>query len=104
MPLEITQQEREGIQILELKGRLTFGEEDLRLRTELDRLVGEKKTKVVLDLEGLNVIDTTGFETLVFVQETLRDSGGRLALAGLQPSHIDALMKAKLEVVFGFRR
>ena|SRR5437868_899613 len=100
MPLEIAQREREGIEILDLKGRLTFGEEDLQLRNKLEELVAKNKTKVVLSLESLSAIDTTGLGTLLFAQETLRASGGGVALAGLLPSHIESLMKAKLEVVF----
>lgn len=100
MPLEIVTRKQEGIEILDLKGRLTFGEEDLRLREELEKLGREKKTKVVMDLDNLHQIDTTGFGTLLFAQETLRASGGGLALARLKPAHIEVLMKAKLEVVF----
>ena len=100
MPLEIAQREQEGIEILDLKGRLTFGEEDLQLREELERLVREKKTKVVMDLDDLHQIDSTGFGTLLFAMETLRDAGGGLALASLKPAHIEVLMKARLEVAF----
>ncbi|MGD0049273.1 MAG: hypothetical protein ABSE42_19935 [Bryobacteraceae bacterium] len=38
MSLEITMGEREGIGILELHGHLTFGQEDLEFRSEVDRL------------------------------------------------------------------
>jgi anti-sigma B factor antagonist len=100
MGLEIVTREQEGIQILDLRGRLTFGEEDLRLREELEGLVREKKTKVVMNLDDLQQIDSTGFGTLLFGQETLRASGGGLALTRLKPAHIEVLMKAKLEVVF----
>ena len=100
MPLEISVREQEGIEILDLKGRLIFGEEDLRLREELERLVREKKMKVVMDLDDVHQIDSTGFGTLLFAQETLRASGGGLALARLKPAHVEVLMKAKLEVVF----
>jgi len=72
----------------------------LQFRNELDRLVQEKKTKVVLNLEGLHEMDTTGLGTLLYARERLRTSGGRLALADLQPSHLEVLMKAKL--IFAF--
>jgi anti-anti-sigma factor len=100
MPIEIVAREQEGIAILDLRGRLTFGEEDLQLREELEKLVKEKKTKVVMNLDDLHQIDTTGFGTLLFAQEMLREAGGGLALAGLKPAHIEALMKARLEVAF----
>ena len=34
MSLEIVQREQEGIEIVDLKGRLTFGPEDLHFRSE----------------------------------------------------------------------
>jgi anti-sigma B factor antagonist len=100
MPIEIAAREQEGIEILDLRGRLTFGDEDLQLREELEKLVRGKKTKVVMNLHDLHQIDTTGFGTLLFAQETLRAAGGGLAVAGLKPAHIEVLMKARLEVVF----
>jgi anti-anti-sigma factor len=100
MPIEIVAREQEGIAILDLRGRLTFGEEDLQLREELEKLVKEKKTKVVINLDDLHQIDTTGFGTLLFAQEMLREAGGGLALARLKPAHIEVLMKARLEVAF----
>jgi anti-sigma B factor antagonist len=100
MPLEIVGREQEGIEILDLKGRLTFGEEDLQLRERLERLVREKKTKVVMNVDNLHQIDTTGIGTLLFARDTLRASAGGLALARLKRAHIEAIMKAKLEVVF----
>jgi len=39
MALEIAHREREGIEILDLRGRLTFGEGDLVLRPEIDKAV-----------------------------------------------------------------
>ena len=100
MPLEIAGREHEGIEILDLKGRLTFGEEDLQFREELEKLVRGQKTNVVVNVDGLHQIDSTGFGTLLLAQETLNESGGGLALAGLKPAHIEVLMKARLGVAF----
>ena len=100
MSIEISEQERDGIAILVLKGRLTFGEEDLALREELEKLVHDNKTKVVLDLDKLHQIDSTGFGALLYARDKLQAAGGGLALANLTEAHIEVLMKAKLEVAF----
>src|SRR5579872_7247474 len=100
MSIEISEQERDGIAILVLKGRLTFGEEDLALREELEKLVHDNKTKVVLDLDKLHQIDSTGFGALLYARDKLQAAGGGLALANLTEVHIEVLMKAKLEVAF----
>ena len=72
MPLEFVQREQEGIQIVDLKGRLTFGPEDLYFRGELDVLVQAGMIRVVLNLDHLNDLDTTGLGTLLFALAKLR--------------------------------
>ena len=39
--------EQEGIQILTLTGQLTFGQEDLDIRTELNRFIAAGKTRSI---------------------------------------------------------
>jgi anti-sigma B factor antagonist len=100
MPLEIAEREQEGIEILDLKGRITFGEEDLALRNEIGRLAKEGKIRLVLNLKKVTEIDTTGLGTLLFTLAKLRKAGGGLALAGLRPAHMELLVIAKMETVF----
>jgi anti-sigma B factor antagonist len=100
MSIEITQREDEGIQILDLKGRLTFGPEDLQFRAELDQLTGAGKTRVVLNLEHLHEIDTTGLGTLLFALAKFRKACGDLALVNLKPAHMQVVVEARLAAVF----
>jgi anti-sigma B factor antagonist len=99
MPLEIVRREQEGIEIVDLKGHLTFGQEDLDFRAELDRLVRAGKTRVVLNLDDVSELDTTGLGTLLFALAKLRKAGGNLALVNLKPSHVAVLMAARLATV-----
>jgi anti-sigma B factor antagonist len=100
MGLEIGHREVEGIEIVDLEGRLTFGEEDLQFRNEIDKLVRTGKNRLVLNLARVTDIDTTGLGTLLFAMAKLRKAGGALALVNLNPSHIELLVLAKLETVF----
>ena len=100
MSLEVVRREQEGIEIVDLKGRLTFGQEDLHFRNELDRLVREGKSRVVLSLSDVREMDTTGLGTLLFALAKLRKVGGGLALVNLKPSHIAVLLAARLAAVF----
>ena len=100
MSLEIVQREQEGIEIVDLQGRLTFGPEDLHFRSEFDRLVQGGKNRVVLNLNDVSEMDTTGLGTLLFALAKLRKAGGDLALVNLKPSHIAVLMAARLSAVF----
>ena len=100
MGLEIGHRELEGIEIVDLQGRLTFGEEDLQFRTDIEKLVRTGKNRLVLNLAGVTDIDTTGLGTLLFALAKLRKVGGGLALVNMNPSHIELLVLAKLETLF----
>jgi len=100
MALAIAHRDREGIGILDLDGRLVFGEEDLQFRNEIDKLLRARKNRVVLNLARLAEIDTTGLGTLLFALAKLRKEGGGLALVNLRSSHIELLELTKLETVF----
>ena len=100
MALHVSHREQEGIEILDLKGRLAFGEEDLTLRKEITTLVSAGKLRLVLDLGKVADIDTTGLGTLLFALAKLRKTGGGLALANLRPAHMELLVIARMETVF----
>jgi anti-sigma B factor antagonist len=100
MSLEIIQREQEGVQIIDLKGHLTFGPADSLFRSELDKLVLAKQIRVVLNLEALGEIDTAGLGTLLFALAKLQKAGGGLALVNLRPLHIEVVLEAKLVAIF----
>jgi anti-sigma B factor antagonist len=97
MPLEIIHRQCEGIEILDLKGHLTLGHEDLDFRNELDRLVETAKFQVALNLSHLNELDSTGLATLLSALQKLRKFGGKLAIYNMHPAHIGLLAEAQLE-------
>ncbi len=99
MALKISEHEIEGIEVLECRGRLTFGEEDLQFRNEVAKLVQAGKVNLALNLGGVHEIDTTGLGTLLYLVVKLRKAGGRLALFNLNVKHLELLVLMKLEAV-----
>ena len=100
MSLEITPRRTEGIEILDLNGHLTFGQDDLDFLRELDTLVRAGKIRIVLNLGELRKLDTTGLGTLLFALAKLRKAGGDLAIFNVKPAHIELLTEVGLETVF----
>ena len=100
MGLEISRREREGVVILDLEGRLTAGEETARLREALRALAASGSPRVVLNLQGVDYIDSTGLGTLVIGYTSLKKAGGKLALLHLNRRHIELLVFTKLATVF----
>lgn len=91
--------EDQGISILDLKGRLTFGREDLDFRNELEKLLALGKIRLVLNLSSLDELDATGLGTILFARERARDAGGNLAIFNSNPQ-IDLLIEGQMETTF----
>ena len=100
MSLEIGEREREGIRILDLDGWITAGEESIQLRERLRELASGGTHNVILNLRGVDYIDSTGLGTLVICFTTLSKAGGKLALLNLSRRTIELLVYTKLATVF----
>lgn len=100
MALQIANREQEGIEILDLNGRLVLGAEDQALRQGISNAVSAGRNRVVLDFGKVTDVDTTGVGTLSLFHESLRKAGGGLALANLRPAHMELLIVAKLNTTF----
>jgi anti-sigma B factor antagonist len=98
--MEISQREKEGIAILDLKGALTAGEAAGLLRGEQRRVLAEGSKNVVLNLAGVDYIDSTGLGAMVMFYTALRKASGRLALLNLNRRHLELLVLTKLSTVF----
>jgi anti-sigma B factor antagonist len=100
MALDIQQKEREGIVILELKGRITVGPEAGALREKVAGLIAAGERSIVLDLSGVDYIDSTGLGALVMCATSLRRNHGNLKLLNPNRRNIELLVMTKLETVF----
>lgn len=97
MHLDVTQHEKEGITVLDLKGKLILGPEDESLRERVLSLLGAGRLQLVLNLHQLSHIDTAGIGTLVFCAEKVREAGGKLAVASLGAAHNDIANLLKID-------
>ena len=100
MPLEITQRETNGIYLLALKGRLVLGLENNGLRTMIDNLLLSGATRIVINLEDVNFVDSAGLGALIEIHRKTKAKGGRLMLANLGPKLRQALEIARLLTIF----
>jgi len=100
MALDIQQREREGVTILDLKGRVTVGPEATALREKVAALRDAGPPKIVLNLQHVDYIDSTGLGALVIVATTARKNGGNVKLLNLNRRNIELLVMTKLATVF----
>ena len=99
---DITISERQAgdVTILDLSGKVTIGEGSVALRSAIRRLLGEGKSKILLNLGGVGYVDSSGIGELVSSFTAVNKEGGTLKLLNLTQKIQDLLAITKLLTVF----
>ena len=100
MSLEITQRETKGIYVLALKGRLVLGDESNGLRTMVDKILASGATRIVVNLEHVDYVDSAGLGALIEAHRKTKEKGGRLLLCHMRPKLKRALELSRLLPIF----
>jgi anti-sigma B factor antagonist len=103
MPLKIDSREVAHVTILDITGRIVLGEEIGSLRDAVRALVAQGKKKIILNLVGVDYIDSSGVGELVGSFTTVRNAGGELKLLNLTQKVHDVLHVTKLYTVFDIK-
>lgn len=97
--LEIQERQAGDVTILDMDGKITIGEGSTALRGAIRRLTQEGKKKLLLNLERVSYMDSTGLGELIASYTTVsRD--GQLKLLRLSGKLQDLLVITKLLTVF----
>jgi len=97
--LDIQSREKEGVTILDLDGKLTVGgASDLREKVNAETAAGHLQQ--ILNLKGVDYIDSTGLGTMVICYMAVQKAGGALKLVNLNRRNIELLLLTKLSTVF----
>jgi anti-sigma B factor antagonist len=80
VPMEISVRQQNGIDLLEVHGRLTIGEPAEQLNEALQSIVQRGGRKVVINLNGVPQIDSSGISSLVRISIQLAREGGAVHL------------------------
>src|SRR5215813_6661441 len=83
MQLEIRERAVGDVIILEMFGKITIGEGSVQLRDAVSNLLDSGRNKIVLNLGGVNYVDSSGIGELVSRYTTTKNTGGRLKLLNL---------------------
>ncbi len=79
-PMEINVRKSGTIPILDVHGRLTIGDPSEQLHQALESVAKDGANKVVVDLNGVPQIDSSGISALVRISIKLTREGGALRL------------------------
>lgn len=85
--------------LIDLRGRLTFFEVGV-LRENITRLLGEGRKHIVLNLSGLQYLDSSGIGELARIYVVVLKSGGEMKVVGLTRYVEEVLKITRLYQVF----
>jgi anti-sigma B factor antagonist len=82
----------EGVTIVDLRGRIDFGDGSKRLRETLSELVNRNTKKVLLNMKEVDFVDSSGIGEMVRGHVQLAKIGGQLKLVNLS-KHVNMLLQ-----------
>lgn len=100
MSFQATPREVNGVTIVDMTGRITLGEGSALLREIIRDLLNKGQKKIVLNLGGVNYIDSSGIGELVSGFTAVKNQGGELKLLNLTKKVHDLLQITKLYTIF----
>ena len=98
--LEVKERQAGDVTILDMNGAIRIGEGAIALRDAVRGLVSNGKKKVLLNLGGVNYMDSSGVGELIANYTTLSREGGQLKLLNLTDRIQNLLVITKLLTVF----
>jgi anti-sigma B factor antagonist len=102
LSLFIKEQSVDDVVVLEISGRMTLGRDCQQMEWKLEDLMREKRTKIVLDLSGVDHVDSSGVGIIMMCYGKAKKSGGDLRLAGVTGNVERVLRTVSLERIFQF--
>jgi len=98
--LQIAEHRNGDATVLTLSGQMTVDDGDLVFRAKVNELVAAGQVKLILDLSGVEYIDSSGIGMLVEKVNSLRRQQGDIKLVRLTRRTQSLLSMLKLAMVF----
>ncbi|MFU2207056.1 MAG: STAS domain-containing protein [Desulfovibrio sp.] len=81
--MQLVERENGGVTVLELGGRLDSNTSKV-LEDKIMEILGQGKTKVLMDFKGVDYINSTGLRVLLLALQQLKKIQGQLVLATIK--------------------
>ncbi len=98
--MRLSDREQNGVVILSPKGKIMGGPDASLLHDKLYEFIEQNKKRVVIDLAGVDWMNSTGLGILISGYTTLRNNEGELKLANVTEKIQSLLTITKLVTVF----
>jgi anti-anti-sigma factor len=98
--MAINDRKRDDVTILDIRGKITIGAAEEALRDAVHRALEAGSQKVLLNLQGVTTIDSSGVGELVSAYTSATNRGAKIKLANLPSKIQDILTITQLITVF----
>jgi anti-sigma B factor antagonist len=98
--MNVNVRQRDDVNVLDLKGRITIGSGEVALRNAVQEVLNSGAKKVLINMKDVSTIDSSGIGELVSAYTTATNRGAKLRLANLPAKVTDILTITQLITVF----
>jgi anti-anti-sigma factor len=98
--MNVNMRQRDGVSILDLKGKITIGSGDVALRHAIQEVMDGGARKILINMQEVSTIDSSGIGELVSAYTTATNRGAKLKLYNLPAKVTDILTITQLITVF----
>ena len=92
--------EQNGVVIISLSGKIMGGPEATEIYDKFNQLLDAKKLKIIIDLEQVEWMNSSGLGILIQASTLLRNNQGRLKLVNVSERIQNLLKITKLSGIF----
>ena len=98
--LIIRERRIDGISVLDLEGKLRLGEGNVEFHNSIRSLVEKGRKNILVNLENVSLIDSSGLGELVAAYVAVTKSGGLIKLLHLSKRVRELMLMTKLLTIF----
>ena len=98
--MKIKRDDVDDVTILRLEGKIMGGPDADEFKGTIKGVLGEGRHKVVLDLNKVSWVNSTGLGILISGHTTLKQNGGTMKLIGVNKRIDQIFMVTKLHTIF----
>jgi anti-sigma B factor antagonist len=99
MTLTTSERQMDGVTIVDLEGRIVFGDEAKFFREKLKELSAQGQKKILLNMARVTFVDSSGLGALVSASTTVASQQGQLKLVNIDKDTLRLMQMAKLFTV-----
>ncbi|MGD9253122.1 MAG: STAS domain-containing protein [Holophagae bacterium] len=98
--MDIDRSDEQGVTVVEVRGVINFGESARQFSAYLDDLLKSGVPAVLVDMSGIDNVDSTGLGELVGYLQRFENEGRRLALLRPHRRILSLLRLTRLDEIF----